>query len=132
MKKMLAVITLTAMLMTMALSTASAEIDFFAPARNSSNKQRVFINPYYNRQLKEANMWRCDCGKENSGKFCSDCGEKRPAAPGSWTCGCGAENTGKFCPECGAQRPASAGWTCGCGAENTGKFCPECGAACPA
>ncbi|MBQ2989680.1 MAG: hypothetical protein IJD60_00120 [Clostridia bacterium] len=127
MKKMLAVITLTAMLMTMALSTASAAIDFTGP---KTSGQRLFIRPSYNLQVNTADKWTCSCGAENTGKFCSDCGEKRPAAPGSWTCGCGAENAGKFCPECGAQRPASAGWTCGCGAENTGKFCPECGAAC--
>ena len=30
-----------------------------------------------------------------------------PAAPaaGAWTCACGAVNTGKFCSECGAKRP---------------------------
>ncbi len=51
-----------------------------------------------------------------------------PAAPAeSWTCACGAVNTGKFCSECGAKKP-DAGWTCACGAVNTGKFCSECGA----
>ncbi len=50
------------------------------------------------------------------------------AAPeGSWTCSCGAVNTGKFCSECGAKRPDDS-WTCSCGAKNTGKFCSECGA----
>ena len=52
------------------------------------------------------------------------------SAAGSWTCACGATATGKFCPECGKKRPESAavGWTCACGAVNTGKFCSECGA----
>ncbi len=50
-----------------------------------------------------------------------------PAAPETWKCACGAVNTGKFCPECGAKKP-SAEWKCSCGAVNTGKFCPECGA----
>ena len=50
-----------------------------------------------------------------------------PAAPaGSWKCSCGAENTGKFCSECGSPRPAGP-WKCSCGTENTGKFCSECG-----
>ena len=58
-----------------------------------------------------------------------------PAAPaaGSWRCGCGATATGKFCPECGAKKPEpAAGWTCSCGAVNQGKFCSECGARKPA
>ncbi len=46
---------------------------------------------------------------------------------GSWTCSCGTVNTGKFCSECGNQRPASGPWTCSCGTVNTGKFCSECG-----
>ena len=55
-----------------------------------------------------------------------------PAAPvGGWTCACGAVNTGKFCAECGAKKPED-GWTCACGSVNKGKFCPECGAKKPA
>ena len=49
-----------------------------------------------------------------------------PAAP-SWKCACGAVATGKFCPECGAKKPED-GWKCACGAVNKGKFCAECGA----
>lgn len=61
-----------------------------------------------------------------------------PAAPvaDSWTCaGCGALTTGKFCPECGAKKPEPQpdGWTCPtCGTVNKGKFCAECGAKKPA
>ena len=52
-----------------------------------------------------------------------------PEAPaaGGWTCACGAVNTGKFCSECGAKKPSDE-WTCACGVVNKGKFCPECGA----
>ena len=50
------------------------------------------------------------------------------AGAGSWTCSCGTVNTGKFCTECGAKKPESGSWTCRCGAVNTGKFCTNCGA----
>ena len=54
------------------------------------------------------------------------------AAPaGSWKCACGAVATGKFCPECGAKKPEE-GWKCACGTVNKGKFCTECGAKKPA
>ena len=49
------------------------------------------------------------------------------AAAGSWQCSCGSVNTGKFCPQCGAKRPETD-WFCPeCGAANKGKFCSECG-----
>lgn len=47
--------------------------------------------------------WTCACGAVNTGKFCSECGNPRPAGP--WTCSCGTVNTGKFCQECGKPRP---------------------------
>lgn len=77
-----------------------------------------------------ANIWKCECGKDNTGRFCSECGKPAPAPAKEWTCVCGKVNTGKFCSECG--KPAPAGeWTCECGAVNTGKFCSECGKARP-
>nr|WP_288825671.1 SPFH domain-containing protein [uncultured Clostridium sp.] len=51
---------------------------------------------------------------------------KSAGAQETWTCSCGSVNTGKFCPECGSKKPEGP-WTCGCGAVNTGKFCSECG-----
>lgn len=51
-----------------------------------------------------------------------------------WTCTCGAVNQGKFCPECGARRPSGAPiYRCDkCGwqpedPQNPPRFCPECG-----
>lgn len=77
--------------------------------------------------------WTCkQCGQANTGNFCSQCGEKKPAPQPdaqSWTCAkCGCVNQGKFCTECGEKKP-EAGWTCEkCGAVNKGRFCSECGA----
>ena len=80
--------------------------------------------------------WKCACGATVTGKFCPECGAKKPAlqpAAGSWKCACGATATGKFCPECGSPKPADAdGWTCSCGTVNKGKFCQNCGAKKPA
>ena len=81
-----------------------------------------------------ADGWKCSCGAVATGKFCPECGAKKPEpkAAGSWKCACGTVATGKFCPECGAKKPADEGWTCACGAVNKGKFCAECGAKKPA
>ena len=81
-----------------------------------------------------ADGWKCSCGATATGKFCPECGAKKPEPKpqGGWTCKCGATATGKFCPECGSPKPADEGWTCSCGAVNKGKFCPECGCKKPA
>lgn len=78
-----------------------------------------------------ADSWRCSCGATATGKFCHECGAKKPEANG-WRCSCGATATGKFCPECGSPKPAADGWTCSCGTVNKGKFCQNCGAKKPA
>ena len=72
-----------------------------------------------------AGAWKCECGAENTGKFCAQCGKPKPQG-GVWTCSCGTQNTGKFCAECGKPRPQEE-WTCECGTVNKGKFCAECG-----
>lgn len=79
-----------------------------------------------------ADGWKCSCGATVSGKFCPECGAKKPEpqpSAGAWKCSCGATVTGKFCPECGLPKPANKdGWICSCGAVNKGKFCQNCGA----
>lgn len=90
---------------------------------NMNNQQQA-------QQQAAVDTWKCTCGAENTGKFCSECGAKKPEA-NSWVCSCGAENTGKFCSECGAKKPetatcASCGYALPEGAP-TPKFCPECG-----
>ncbi len=81
-----------------------------------------------------AEGWKCACGATANGKFCPECGAKKPEpqTAGAWKCACGATVNGKFCTECGAKKPENDGWTCACGAVNKGKFCAECGAKKPA
>lgn len=99
-----------------ASATNAAQMQAQAQAKAQAEKEQA-----------AANTWTCSCGKVNTGKFCSDCGAKKPEVSG-WTCSCGKVNTGKFCSECGAKKPESSEWFCSeCGTKNTGKFCSGCG-----
>lgn len=104
------------------------------------NTQELFRMGEQSRQQQQetaqpADGWTCPkCGSSCTGKFCTECGEKRPEDLYGWRCTCGAFNKGKFCPECGAPKPAGAKvYKCDkCGWEpedksNPPKFCPECG-----
>lgn len=77
------------------------------------------------------NSWKCSCGNVNSGKFCPNCGSKKPdpVPNGFWQCSCGNVNSGKFCPNCGSKKPQN-GYDCKCGyhSDSPFKFCPDCGA----
>ena len=80
-----------------------------------------------------AGGWTCpSCGNVSTGKFCTECGTKKPEE--GWKCACGAMNKGKFCSECGSKKPAGipqykcdkCGWEPEKGVKPP-KFCPECG-----
>ncbi len=85
------------------------------------------------KQQPDTDSWKCPgCGSQATGKFCPECGAKKPEE--GWTCSCGAVNKGKFCTQCGAKRPAAEpSYKCAkCGwapedPKHPPKFCPECG-----
>lgn len=58
-------------------------------------------------QKPAAEGWQCACGNIATGKFCSECGAKRPEMSSHFRCAaCGWEaaelaKAPKFCPECG-------------------------------
>ena len=98
----------------------------FASA-SASNQQQMQQQAAAKAQQEAAKgVWKCSCGTENIGNFCSNCGSAKPMV---WICGkCGTENSGKFCSNCGSPKPEAAGkWVCACGTENTGNFCSNCG-----
>ena len=109
----------------------------FGAAQNLYNMGQQMQQPQQMQQQPAQNGWKCSCGATATGKFCPECGAKKPEpkpAGECWKCSCGATATGKFCPECGAKKPEPAqdGWTCTCGKVNKGKFCSNCGAKKPA
>lgn len=118
--------------------------DLFAMGQQQQMEQQKFQERMMQQQMEQQRMmnqyaptnegsWICKCGAICTGKFCQECGEKKPEAlnDGKWVCKCGAVATGNFCPECGAKRPDNSSWTCECGTVNTGKFCGNCGKPAP-
>ena len=58
--------------------------------------------------------------------------EQRTAKAGTWKCGCGHDADGKFCSQCGSAKPEEKSgprFCSNCGAPvSGGKFCSQCGA----
>ena len=54
--------------------------------------------------IQSIEAWKCDCGTDNTGKYCVNCGKKNPS--GKWKCpNCNEENEGKFCSYCATPKP---------------------------
>ena len=76
----------------------------FAQQNGGINAQQLFaMGQQKDVPQQQANAWTCTCGNVNTGKFCPECGSKKP----HYRCNkCGWEpadptKAPKFCPECG-------------------------------
>lgn len=100
----------------------------FMASASETNRRQIEMDRAEKEAAKKKDTWQCACGNMASGKFCSECGGKKPLPKGSWKCACGNTASGKFCSECGAKAPDTK-WTCECGQvnESDDKFCSECG-----
>ena len=70
------------------------EEDQISPDKEAQNKEQP------------SKEWTCKCGTKNTGKFCTECGNKKPATYKCDKCGWEPEDKTvppKFCPECGDQ-----------------------------
>ena len=76
----------------------------FMSAATETNRRMAELDAEKNAKAASANTWKCSCGAENTGKFCSECGSPKPAT--EWICSCGTVNSAnsKFCSECGKKK----------------------------
>jgi len=121
-----------ATMMGMGMGFGAMGMNPMASMQQTSSQSQMDMGARIAASVKESDTascdkWKCTCGAENDGKFCSECGSKRPEARTTWKCTCGAENSGNFCSQCGSKKPEETLWKCTCGAENSGRFCSQCG-----
>lgn len=90
--------------------------NYFAEASKNNQVQAAQQKEQQQKESAPNNSWTCPkCGQENTGKFCSNCGEARPEASSQATNGVKIEMR---CSECHEVVDLSQG---------VPKFCPHCG-----
>lgn len=76
-------------------------------AYQQMNSQQLTGGQVIQQQVQGDAQWVCKCGIRNTGKFCMECGARRPESAPSYRCSnCGwtpqdPKKPPKFCPECG-------------------------------
>lgn len=76
-------------------------------AYQQMNSQQLTGGQVIQQQAQGDPQWVCKCGMKNTGKFCMECGARRPESAPSYRCSnCGwtpqdPKKPPKFCPECG-------------------------------
>lgn len=80
----------------------------FMGQASSNNQAQMQREAQQNQQQESsANSWICpNCSASNQGKFCQECGEKKPENRGAFCTECGnpVDPSAKFCPNCGTKR----------------------------
>lgn len=95
-----------------AANNANGAAAGFVGLNMAQNAGGANVQSLFNMQAQASNVtnstvWKCpNCGQENKGNFCTECGTKRTVVAG-WECpNCHTANTGNFCTQCGTKRPA--------------------------
>ena len=77
----------------------------FMQSASQSNQSQMQQGSQQAAQAPAVDSWFCtNCGKKNTGNFCSDCGSKKVSSQSDSCSNCGYKPEGetpKFCPKCG-------------------------------
>ena len=87
-----------------AASQANMQQMQYQAQRTQQNQQAPQAQPSQNQSAAQpvASQWKCSCGAVNNGKFCTECGTKKPEEVICTKCGNIINGQKpKFCPECG-------------------------------
>ena len=82
-----------------AAADASRPVTSSKPTRSARAASPIAVEPAL-----DPGQWKCECGQVNAGKFCTNCGTKKPVIYRCDKCGwmpADPQNLPKFCPNCG-------------------------------